>query len=234
MLLAGAGCGKKESPVKAPVAQPVPQKKEIPQKKESQAPARLALIHAWSGADGSALLRLCVWIKPGQLAGAPDQVEFWKASNRWASAYERLGRELPVLKTGAVETLYRVDPGANLAAGEKLKAVVRWGTNRVESGPVIIDAPPTGTVDRLQCEFDRAMLAGDYTTALGVSSNRIRLDDKAYEGYWMEGLAWEGLTNRASAQQAYRRALERYPQSTRDSFREPPVVLIQKLRNLNR
>jgi tetratricopeptide (TPR) repeat protein len=133
-----------------------------------------------------------------------------------------------------VETLYRVDAAARLAGGEKIKAAVHWGTNRVESGPVIIDRPPTGAVDRLQAEFDSAMLTGAYAAALNVASNRIQLDEKAYEGYWMAGLAHEGLANREAARQAYQRALELYPPSTRERLREPPVVLRRKLENLDK
>jgi tetratricopeptide (TPR) repeat protein len=235
LLLACAGCGKKESPVKTPVKAPVKTEKPAPQKKpERPAPARLLLTQAGGGADGAVLLRLCVWPNPGQTAGVPDQVEFWKTSNRWANAYAKLETEISVVKTGKVETLYRVAPAARLAGGEKIKAAVHWGTNRVESGPVVIDRPPTGAVDRLQAEFDSAMLTGDYAAALNVASNRIQLDEKAYEGYWMAGLAHEGLANREAARQACQRALELYPPSTRERLREPPVVLRRKLENLDK
>jgi hypothetical protein len=50
----------------------------------------------------------------------------------------------------------------------------------------------------------------------------------------MAGLAHEGLANREAARQAYQRALELYPPSTRERLREPPVVLRRKLENLDK
>ena len=203
VLAAGAGCKKKTAPSEPAAVAPAAEQKP------AEAPARAVLTHAWGGGDGAAMLRLCVWTNSGQLAAAPDKVEFLAASNRWGGAYGKVEQGIAVMKTGAVETIYRVDPAARLGAGAKLKAAVWWGTNGVESGPVILAEAPTGTVERLDGEFDWAMLAGDPAAALQAASNRIRLDEQAYEGHWMEGLALEAMNNREAARAAYERALAR-------------------------
>ena len=130
------------------------------------------------------------------------------------------------------QAVYSLSGSAAPSPGKTLKAAVLYGGKRYDSNAVVVPQPPADEWDRWVQEAVVSLQLGQFDSVLKAADGMIALRPEAHHGYWYRGLALEAVGKFAGALEAMRRALEKFPKSTRERYQEPPDNIDRKIREL--
>ncbi len=131
------------------------------------------------------------------------------------------------------QAFYIIHPSYHLSSKDKLMAQLQIDHYKLNSNRVTIPPWPTSRFDATLRQARIDWLIGS-DRLLESAETLIRENPESYLGYWYKGLALQRKKDSQKALQAFVSALKHYNQSTEKGHREPPVVIIQRIKELVR
>ena len=141
------------------------------------------------------------------------------------------GNKLRFTHQTVYQAFYIIYPSYHLSSKDRLMAQLQIDHYKLNSNRVTIPPWPTSRFDAALRQARIDWLMGS-DRLLESAETLIRENPESYLGYWYKGLALQRKKDPQKALQAFVSALKHYHQSTEKGYREPPVVIIQKIKEL--
>jgi|GEM_PF-1983338 tetratricopeptide (TPR) repeat protein len=130
------------------------------------------------------------------------------------------------------QVFYIIEPSSCLSPPSRLVAQLDICQYRLISNAITIPPWPTKKFEAALRQA-RVNLFLNPDQLLESATTLIKEDPGSYLGYWYRGLALEKRKKYQQALESFKMALQLYPKSTRNDHREPPALIIQKIKQLS-
>jgi len=130
------------------------------------------------------------------------------------------------------QVYYLVSPSSCLPPRSRLVARLDINQYHLVSNAITIPPRPTSKFEAALRQA-RVNLFLSPEQLLQSAEELIREAPDSYFGYWYRGLALERRQQYQQALASFRTALQLYPGSSRNDHREPPALIIKKIRQLS-
>ncbi|MCJ7582361.1 MAG: hypothetical protein MUP98_17740 [Candidatus Aminicenantes bacterium] len=151
-----------------------------------------------------------------QVLSAPDQEEL-------------------IFEPGRVfEAIYEFETSEVLQPGSLLMAEMRSADSTVRSNDVEVPASPSDKEGQILQKMNLLLLSGKDKELQAAAEEAISGNPNDHSGYWYLGLSLENTGENRAALAAFTLALEKYPIPSKDEFFEPPMRLVEKIRDISK
>lgn len=173
---------------------------------------------------------------------------FWKEGMKAVLSEER--RELDKIKMTFIsgpeeldltftpgkiyQALYEIPSSVLLAPGTKLWVEAVWKDRRIRSNSITVPELPVGEKETLIQEARIYLNLGNFDELFRVGEKLISSYPNDSIGYLLKGMAFESRKDKESALACYEQALENSPPSGQEGNVEPPLRLVQKIKELKK
>lgn len=141
--------------------------------------------------------------------------------------------EALIFKPGLVfEAIYEFETLELLQPGSLLMAEMKLTDSTVQSNDVEIPASPSDEKGKILQKMRLLLLAGKDKELQAAAEEAIAENPNNHSGYWYLGLALENTGENRAALAAFTLALEKYPKPAKGEFSEPPMRLVEKIRDI--
>jgi len=185
--------------------------------------------------------KLCVKIGKSEWK---NKVVFWKLDG--AGAKEKIQKGIKLVSYQAdgqllfradsfYNAIYKIENSSMPKQGDKIYAELTFGKYKAVSNVVTMPVKRSGKYENLVRKAEVCIFLCDYKELMSTADKIISTKGDSYLGYWYKGLALESKEDYNSALESMNTALRKYRQSsTSNILREPPVWLVDKIRELKK
>ena len=132
------------------------------------------------------------------------------------------------------EALYQLPSTAALAPDSRIWAELSLENGTIRSNDATIPREPEDEKDRLIQKASLLINLGRESELLETAEALISAYPSDSSGYWFKGVALESTGDNTSALAAYEEALKNFPTPGQEGSVEPPLLLIEKIRELKK
>jgi len=166
------------------------------------------------------------------LLSAGNDSEFQKLETKFRVLYAPDQEEL-IFEPGLVfEAVYEFETSEVLQPGSLLMTEMRLTDSTVQSNDVEIPVSPSDKEGRILLKMKLLLLSGKDKELQAAAEEAISENPNDPSGYWYKGLALENTGENRAALAAFTLALEKYPKPSKGEFSEPPMLLVEKIRDI--